>query len=198
MNRLGTHLRFALAWAFVVALTALSATRSEAATIPFDFTGNFVPTTITGTTAPVTLDFILTLNAIYTADPNSSIGGNISISVKDQFSNVTNFYFGFGDVFAGDVGNTGNLLNVTHIPVNVSLGDLPILVEVAATLTPQGGATFSPTLTVDFSGADLSVASQTPLPGALLLFASGLGVLGLARSRRRQTTGGPMETATGA
>jgi hypothetical protein len=180
------------AWAFLIAFTVLCAPRSDAATVNIALDpsgGGDTFTTITGSLAnPEILDFVLTLNAIY-GTPASSVGGSIFVTVSGSGGDLNPFPANFASaahVFEKDIGNDGNLNNVTHFLVNVSAGNLSLLVDVFALLFPNDAkASLNPVLAVDLPDG-LSVVSGTPLPGALVLFASGLGLLGLMRSRRHR------------
>ena len=72
--------------------------------------------------------------------------------------------------------------------VIVAPGDMsPLTLAIVSTLTPSlEFGPFTPVLTVDFSGDLRFAVSAVPLPGALPLFATGLGLLGLMRWRRRR------------
>jgi hypothetical protein len=54
-------------------------------------------------------------------------------------------------------------------------------IDIYSTLAPSFTG-FAPTIAVDFNPA----IAQTPIPGALPLFASGLGIIGLLHWRRRK------------
>jgi hypothetical protein len=73
--------------------------------------------------------------------------------------------------------------------VAVAAGDLsPPTLSIFSTLSPVEGPP-NPLLTVDFTGDLQLVSAAAPLPGSLPLFATGLGVLALLRSRRNRRAG---------
>jgi hypothetical protein len=103
-----------------------------------------------------------------------------------------------GTAYLNDVGNVTTAgsaqpwLNTMIFPVLVNPGSLPVvvvsLVDSLGGLTTAGGATISPTLTVDLP-AGLVPGQQvgaTPIPAALPLFASGVGMIWWMGRRRNR------------
>lgn len=200
MSVLRSSFKLTLIWVLLVAFATLSTSRSDAATfniVPLDPSGNSITSgTISGSLVnPTTLEFVLTLGGI----PLTGVNGFAAVDVFNTSGNVTSF-FALGNVFAGDPDTTltgspfgppgsftsGALSPVTRFLVDVTNGDLPLLVQVVLSLSDAvSGKPFAGVLdlTVELPPGLVGV-NQTPLPGTLLLFASGLGVL-LARTRRR-------------
>jgi hypothetical protein len=190
-----SSLRFsAMAAGLTVGLVALTAaTPSRATQLLFPFLNN-TPSTVaivSGTNG--TLNFTLDLN-----DPTLSkdVAGSFEmdfVSPNGTFASVqligdTQSFGLFQDL--GDAASLpfGGLTNVSlwhlDIPADLPFGlsDLPFSLVVMSQL--DSSFPFMPILTVDASG-DLGVRA-TPLPGALGLFASGMGLLGWIGSRRRR------------
>jgi hypothetical protein len=170
--------------------------KSHAATLSFDYTSG-VPNavaTVTGTSG--TMNFQLDLN-----DPTlSNVFGNFSMDI-----------YGPGSILLGTISLDGGPLidgiasqdfsniatpgvndvlpNVSTWSLTVSGANLPLSLIVTSELDSIGDPV-NPVLTVDFTD-DLRVAdTTTPLPSALPLFASGLGItlfLSMRRKRRCDT-----------
>jgi hypothetical protein len=187
--------------AAIVGLASAIPSRATVYQLPFDPTGGSLSETyISGTLAnPQTLDFTLNLNAVYTSNPASSVSGDIQFGVFDNMGNMLFYGQTGGTAYSNNTGNittvgsTQPWLNTMIFPALVSPGALPILmvslVDSLGGLTTAAGATISPSLTVDLP-AGLAV---TPIPAALPLFASGLGMFGwMGWSRKRK----PMRAIT--
>jgi hypothetical protein len=190
MNKLVTIFSRAAVCVAVAGIAALMLAAPSRATVyqlPFDATGGSLQTVnIDGTVSgPTTLGFTLRLNAVYTADPSSSVSGQLQFGVFDNMGNSLFYALTGGTAYAGDVGNTtlpGSTqpwLNTMIFMMPINQSELPILV--ASLVVSFGGlvpnlATINPTLSVDLpSGLFLS---SVPIPAALPLFAMGLSVLG--------------------
>ena len=187
--------RVAIMLALAVGLLAMDASQSaNAAPVPiaFDDTGTSTTTVNVTGAGGGTMLFSLTVGGFL-----DSVSGNFDLDVLNATSDVissVNFLglaqlagpFDYGDVTAPANSPLFDFTfyDVMTWSVAVAPGDLsPLTLNIFSTLTPAVSP-YSPLLTVDFTG-DLQLAAvATPLPGALPLFMSGLGVLGLLSRRR--------------
>jgi hypothetical protein len=191
-------LRFsAMAAGVTIALSALAAaTPSQAATqLPFSFNNNPSPGTVVGIVSGTngTLNFTLNVD-----DPAlaKDVAGSFEMDFVSQNGTFASVQV-IGDTqsfgASQDLGDAalfpfGGLTNITtwhlDIPADLPFGlsDMPFSLVVMSQL--DSTVPFTPILTVDFTG-DLQVRA-TPLPAALGLFASGMGLLGWMGSRRRR------------
>ncbi len=192
-----TRVTRAVAAAIVAAvlLTAAAVRPGHAVPLEFDFSGN-TQTTYIATGPGAFLNFSLDLGA-----GAGSVEGNFAMEVFDKNSTIIGAV-AFNSLFGFDPGSyLGNpdatppgidevmLYDFASWVLNVDpLAALtPLRIVITSTLTPVGVANFAPALKVDLDGA-LAFArlEQTPLPGALPLFVSGMGLLGAAAWRKRQ------------
>lgn len=189
--------------AAIVVLASTAPSHAVVWQLPFDATGGSEPVSlISGALAgPQTLDFTVNLNAVYTSDPASSVSGDIQFGVFNTMSNPLIYAQTGGTAYLNDAGNvttplsTQPWLNTMVFAVVVNPADLPILVvslvDSLGGLVTVGGATIKATLTVDLpAGLTASPGvTGTPLPAALPLFATGLGMMGWIARRRRARCG---------
>jgi hypothetical protein len=182
-----------MAMALIAGLaTAVASQQAAATTIGFDYSGDLTPTVTLGGSGPATLNFTLDFGAA----PGQSVTGNFSMEVRNK-DGVT---VGLIDLLGLDFDQAGSLnFGDTTIPpngsvlgfsfanlitwsVNLTTDDLsPVTLLIKSTLTPDFEG-FRPVLSLAIDGD----AHVTPIPGALPLFASGLGVIGLLGWRRRR------------
>jgi hypothetical protein len=179
---------------YAVALMTLLASHASgnATVLAFDYTNNTQQTVATVTGSNGTLSFTLDLGdptasnvegdfAMDLVGPGNVIIGSISLDLGPLF-------LGPGPTDFGDIHNTvvtDFLYNFnTWQAVALAAGDLPLSIVVTSQLDTVGDP-FTPILTVTADG-DLTVVTATPLPGALALFSTGVGVLGLVGARRRR------------
>jgi hypothetical protein len=150
-----------------------------------------------------TLSFNLTLGADYTSPGDASPGANGSFFMELD-TQSTPFWSGatllaapstpgttnYGD-FTGPGGNLavllGNLTDTSLWTVGINPGDFPVTLTISALFTGYCGVggCFTPNASFSYDFTPNSV-SATPLPAALPLFASGMGLMGWVGWRRKR------------
>lgn len=202
MNRLVLSLKIALAAAALFGAAALIAPApGQAATvdIPFDYvSGNSTPSAVVTGTAGGTLQFTLTIS-----DPD--VAGSFAMDAYANPGFPAGSYLGRIDLFGSPASHgpsidygamdfatvPGGILAFTLASENkwtltVLSSDYPIYLEITSSLFSFTGADFSALLSVNVPDDIIVTPTETPLPAALPLFATGLGVLGFAAHRRRK------------
>lgn len=195
-------LRQSAAAAMVASIAAgftLGATDAGAATIGFNYADGSETIVTLGGSGPATLAFSLDFGAL----AGQSVGGDFSLDVLNKdgttISQVSLLGFSFDQAGVLSLGDTTlpdnspvlefSFANLTTWLVNLTADDLaPVTLSIKSTLTADFVG-FNPVLSLDITGdafVDDGNAQVTPIPGALPLFASGLGALGLLYGRRRK------------
>jgi hypothetical protein len=149
-----------------------------------------------------TLSFNLTLGANYDPNLGANAGANGSFNMQlDAGSNV--FWSGaflsaapstpgstsFGDFTNNNILASGAITDISLWTVGINPGDVPVLLTLFATqfsgYCPGASTCFPPnaTFSYDFTPTSTGV---TPLPAALPLFATGMGLMGWAGWRRKR------------
>jgi hypothetical protein len=190
MRGMSSLLRVAAAAVLAVGVAGFGGSmQSQAAPIPlaFDFTTGSPSTVATINGSGGHMEFVLDLG-----DPTlSNVFGNFSMDIEGPGSTplgsvsliggtfLDGASQGLGDAAANPV---SGLPNISTWFLDVGPLDLPLSLVVTSQLDTLGDP-LAPLLTVEFSNGNLQV---TPLPGALALFATGIGVFGLIGSRRKR------------
>jgi len=188
--------------AFAISAIALGALISNAPasaatvtdSITFSITGASGIDGTTGhgyTNASMTGSFDITFDPTVQILPSQSISGvinNLTVSVTDPYFNPPTLTFNPILYYAFD--GAGTLTLSSDPALNKSLVNVPfITVGINGWAYGTGSAvwysqdSFGDTLT---GSGSATITSETPLPGALPLFGSGLGVMGLLGWRRKR------------
>lgn len=154
-----------------------SAGSAQAATLSVNqpFNLNFGNVAVGETSAPINIVFTTTLGPddIFPAPLELSIFGpsapNFSFTNNGCFAPVCNIDLSFSPLAVGS----------TPLAVFLFVATFANSIGVVDTINPAQAAFF-------LSGTGVEAVSQVPLPAALPLFATGLGLLGLFARRRKQ------------
>ena len=149
-----------------------------------------------------TLTFTLTLGADYTSPTDSSPGANGFFSMTLDANNNLGWSFAiltagpstagstnYGD-FTGPAGflGPGNITDTSIWTVGILAGNFPVNLTITSVFNGScldANDCFTPNSTFSYDFTPNSV-SATPLPAALPLFASGMGLMGWMGWRRRR------------
>jgi hypothetical protein len=155
---------------------------------------------IPGNSSGGTLSFDLTLGANYSLGGNSGASGFFNMQLDTASTPGWSFAFltaapstsgttNYGD-FTGPVGvlAPGNITDTSKWTVGINPGDFPVSLSILSSFQgycPGGaGGCFAPNATFSYNFTPNSVTA--PLPAALPLFASGLGLMGWMGWRRKR------------
>jgi hypothetical protein len=185
-----SSLRYSALAVTILALAGVTSSRAAPIEIAFDYSTNTPSTvaTITGVNGGQ-ISFSLDVG-----DPNQdSVFGNFEIDIvgpgNATLGSVSLIGAPIVDGPFADLGDaaanpSGGLASVSIWTFLADSSGLPLSLIVTSQLDTFGNP-FTPHLTIDLSG-DLQIA-QVPVPGALVLFGTGLGMLGMVSARRRRT-----------
>ena len=170
----------------LLTLTAAAPSQAVPVSIAFDYSSGIPSTVATITGTGGLMSFSLDIG-----DPTLSyVFGSFSMDIVGpgavHLGSVSLLGAPFIDGAFQDLGDaaldpSSGLTNVSVWTFLAGALDLPLSLVVTSQLDTFD-APFTPVLTVDLGG-DLQV---TPLPGALVLFTTGIGFLGLMGARRRR------------
>jgi hypothetical protein len=153
---------------------------------------------IPGNSSGGTLSFNLTLGANYGLGGNSGASGNFNMELDTASTPFWSAAFltaapstsgstNYGD-FTANVLAPGNITDTSLWTVGINPGDFPVSLIINSQFSgycPGGaGGCFPPNATFSYNFTPNSVAA--PLPAALPLFASGLGLMGWMGWRRKR------------